>query len=39
MAVLAMATSPLGGCNLVVTDQPLFSKADGAGGPRFRAGV
>ena len=39
LASLVMATAMVGGCNLVVTDKPLFSKADGAGGPQFRTGV
>ena len=29
----------LGGCNMVMTDKPMFSVADGAGAPAIRGGV
>jgi hypothetical protein len=34
-----VAVGFLGGCNMVVTDAPMFSAADGAGAPALRAGV
>jgi hypothetical protein len=34
-----LALLSLGGCNVVVTQTPMFTKADGAGGPGFRPGV
>jgi len=34
-----LALLALGGCNMVITQAPMFTKADGAGAPRFRPGV
>ena len=38
-ALLILAVLLLGGCNMVVTQTPMFTKADGAGAPGFRPGV
>ena len=37
--VLILALLMVGGCNMVVTPTPMFTKADGAGAPGFRPGV
>ena len=37
--VLIFALMSLGGCNMVITQTPMFTKADGAGAPGFRPGV
>jgi hypothetical protein len=37
--LLILALLSLGGCNMVVTQTPMFTKADGAGAPGFRPGV
>lgn len=37
--VLIGAMLLLGGCNMVMTTQPMFSKADEAGAPRLKPGV
>jgi len=34
-----LALLALGGCNMVITQAPMFTKADGAGAPGFRPGV
>ncbi len=39
LGACAAVAALLGGCNMVVTDQPLFAKVDGAGAPRFRTGI
>jgi hypothetical protein len=39
LAGLALATALLGACNMVVTKDPVFSKADAAGAPVLRPGV
>jgi len=38
-AVAALCAIGLGGCNLVVSEKPMFSPADARGAPRFRPGV
>jgi hypothetical protein len=38
-AIVILALLSLGGCNMVVTQTPMFTKADAAGAPGFRPGV
>ncbi len=39
LALLLSALMALGGCNVVMTDAPMFTAADGAGAPAIRSGV
>jgi hypothetical protein len=39
LALAIGATALLGGCNMVLTEKPMFTVADGAGAPAIRPGV
>ncbi len=38
-ALMACALAALAGCNMVMTEKPMFTAADGKGAPRIRPGV